>query len=70
MAETKNLMEGLLDEITRVTELIAEYKSLPKNAGLLGAMLMHQQVNRAKERISIGDTIGMMQSYKELKECE
>lgn len=70
MSESKNLMEGLLDEITRVTELITEYKSLPKGAGSFGATIMQVQVNKAKQFISMGDTIGMLQSYNELKECE
>jgi hypothetical protein len=68
--EPQNLMEALLDEITRVQELIQEYKSLPKNAGILGAALMSEQIKTAKRQISEGDTIGMLQSYEGLKNCE
>jgi len=33
--QSVNLIEGLLQEIDRVTEMINTYKSLPRNAGLL-----------------------------------
>lgn len=70
MEETKNLIEGLLDEITRVTEMIVEYEALPKGAGNLAASIMRFNVRNAKNSISKGDTIGMMYSYEELKKFE
>ena len=63
-----NLMEGLLKEIDRVTELKAEYESLPNNAGFFGASLMKVSLANAKKVIAEGDTIGMMTAYKDLEE--
>ena len=70
MTELENLMQGLLDEITRVTELITVYETLPKNAGMLGSMMMSRKIDIAKSNIATGDVIDMIRSYKELKNCE
>lgn len=65
-----NLMEGLLSEIDRVREMITEYKSLPKNAGLFAATMMQLDIDKAREAIIEGDTIQMMVSYTKLTEHE
>lgn len=70
MSELENLIQVLLDEIIRVTELIAVYESLPKNAGMLGSMIMSRKIDTAKSNIATGDVIDMIRSYKELKNCE
>jgi len=69
MTETKNLMEGLLDEMNRVRELITEYKSLPNNAGFIGASFMQIDIQKAEKAISSGDVVEMLVAYKSLQEC-
>lgn len=66
----ENLIEGLQRQMNRVREIVKEYESLPKNAGLFAATMMKQVIQNAERNIAIGDTIGMMRSYKELEEFE
>jgi arginine repressor len=68
--QSVNLMEGLLTEIDRVKEMITEYKSLPKNAGMLAATMMSLDIDKARSAIAGMDTIQMMASYKKLREYE
>lgn len=70
MAETKNLMDGLLEEMNRVRELIAEYKSLPQGVGMIGAGLMTVNIRMAEKAISSGDVVEMLVQYEKLKSCE
>lgn len=70
MAETKNLMDGLLEEMNRVRELIAEYKSLPNGVGMIGAGLMTVNIRMAEKAISNNDVIEMLVQYEKLKSCE
>jgi len=70
MAEVKNLIEGLLEEMDRVREMITEYKSLPKNAGLFAATMMEADIKKAEKAISEGETIQMMVLYNALKQYE
>lgn len=70
MEEDKNLMEGLLEEMNRVRELIAEYKSLPNGVGMIGAGLMTVDIRLTEKAIAEGDTIQMMVQYEKLKACE
>ena len=67
MAEIKNLMEGLLEEMNRVRETIAEYKSLPKNAGMIGAALMEIDIKNAERAIVENDVVKMLIAYQNLK---
>lgn len=69
-AKTRTLMDGLLDEMNRVRELIAEYKSLPNGVGNLGAALMEINIKEAEQSIRTGDVIEMMRCYSHLKTCE
>lgn len=70
MSETKNLMDGLLEEMNRVRELIAEYKSLPNGVGMIGAGLMAVNIRMAEKAISNNDVIEMVVQYEKLKSCE
>ena len=67
---SENLMEGLLNEITRVTEIKTEYVNLPGNAGILAASLMAMDIQAAKRAISENDVIKMLTCYEKLKEYE
>lgn len=66
--ETKNLMEGLCEEIDRVKEIIKEYESIPSGAGNFAAIFMKQDVSMAEKARNQGDVIGMMTYFKKLKE--
>jgi len=68
--ETKNLMTGLLDEITRVTDIIKVYKNIPKGAGNLTAAIMELSVRQAKMAIRDNDIAKMVEAFKELKTYE
>lgn len=68
--QSVNLMEGLLSEIDRVKEMITEYKSLPKNAGIVAALFMEVEVEKTEDAIAEMDTVQMIVSYKKLKEYE
>jgi hypothetical protein len=70
MSETKNLMDGLLEEMNRVRELIAQYKSLPNGVGMIGAGLMTVNIRMAEKAISNNDVIEMLVQYEKLKSCE
>lgn len=70
MAEVKNLIEGLTEEILRVTEIRKTYLELPNNAGAIGAHLMQLALDRAKEAQGRGDIIEMLEAFKALQEFE
>ena len=70
MAEVKNLIEGLLEEMNRVREMMVEYRSLPKGAGRFAASLMELNIKNAEEAISEGDAVKMIEALKLLKEYE
>lgn len=65
-----NLMDGLFEQMNRVRELIQEYKKLPGNAGMIGAMLMQQDINAAENSIKENDVVKMLVTYEKLKTCE
>ena len=68
MAESKNLIEGLQEEMDRVQEMVTEYRSVPRGAGILAAKFMEVDIAKAKTAISTEDTIQMITSLKILKE--
>jgi len=70
MAENKNLVEGLTDEILRVTAIKTEYLQLPKNAGLFAAMMMEQAIGAARKAQASGDILEMIPALKALQEFE
>ncbi len=63
-----NLVEGLTNEILRVTEIQREYKEIP--AGAFAAALMEIDLKEAKEAQALGDILRMITIYKKLKEWE
>ena len=70
MEEPKNLMDGLFEEMNRVRDLIAEYKSLHNGVGLIGAGLMTVNIKMAEQAIRNNDVIDMLVQYEKLKSCE
>jgi len=63
----QNLMDGLLSEMNRVRELITEYESLPKGAGMFGSTMMKLNIKMAELSIGSGDVADMMLQYQKLK---
>jgi len=63
-----NLIEGLQEEIKRVREIIKVYDEIP--AGQLASGMMSFSIKNAENLIAIGDTIGMMKAYHDLREYE
>ena len=70
MAETKNLVEGLTDEILRVTEIKNEYISIPSGAGKLAAAFMQQAIDEARKAQASGDILQMIPALQKLQEFE
>lgn len=71
MAEVKNLMEGIIDEMNRVREIIKEYEHPALNgAGNLAAAFMKYDIKEAEKSMSKGDVIQMMVMYDKLKSYE
>ncbi len=68
--EPKNLVEGLTDEILRVTEISKEYKSIPGGSGMLAAKMMDTAIEKARKAQGSGDILEMMPALKELQEFE
>lgn len=70
MAETKNLIDGLTDEILRVTEIRDVYLSLPNRAGAIAAAMMDAAIKAAREAQASGDILKMIPALVDLKEFE
>ena len=68
MQEQKNLVEGLTDEILRVTEIKREYDAIP--AGALAAAMMGAALDRARKAQASGDILEMIPALQELQEFE
>ena len=68
--EPQNLIDGLLYEMNRVREIIKEYESLPKGAGVFASTIMKIDIQRAEKSIRDNDVIEMMVCYTKLKEYE
>jgi len=66
--ETKNLMEGICEQIDRVKNIVKEYEAIP--SGNFAASLMKQDIKIAEKARNFGDTIQMLKSYQKLKEWE
>ena len=64
----QNLMEGLIEELKRVRELLALYESIP--TGLIGAGFLRQDILLAEGAISRGNIVEMLKVYKKLKEAK
>lgn len=63
-----NLVEGLLEETLRVTEIKGYYDAEPN--GVFGSAMIQQSIDKAKEAMATGDVVTMLASCKELKEIE
>ena len=61
-----NLMEGLLKELARNRELLAEYKKIP--TGAFGAMMIQADIDKAEKAIANDDVAEMAKAYTALKE--
>lgn len=70
MSESKNLVEGLTDEILRVTEIKREYEAIPNGAGKFGSMLMEAAISNGRKAQASGDVIEMIGALKDLQEFE
>lgn len=70
MADSKNLVEGITDEILRVMAIKAEYLSLPNGAGRFAAMLMKQAIDNARKAQASGDIMQMIPAFKALQEFD
>lgn len=70
MTETKNLVEGLTDEILRVTEIKREYDAIPNGAGKFASMLMEAALSNARKAQASGSIIEMVGALKDLQEFE
>lgn len=68
--ETKNLMQGICEEIDRVKEIAKEYEAIPSGAGRFAATFMRQDISVAEKARNQGDTIQMMKSFRKLQEYE
>jgi hypothetical protein len=68
---SENLMEGLLNEIERVSGMISEYQ-MPylKGAGAFAAAMIKIDIDKAKKAISNDDIVAMLGSYEKLKDYE
>ena len=62
-----SLGEEFPKELSRVRQLVAEYRSLPDGAGYLGASIMELALKRADQASASGDVVEMIRSYEELK---
>jgi hypothetical protein len=70
MADSKNLVEALTDEILRVTKIKEEYDALPNMAGALVAYCMAVAIANARKAQASGDILQMIPALKELQEFE
>lgn len=68
-----NLMQGLLSEIDRVTEIRGQFEELKGMPNVIvepQIALMNYEIKEAKDAIGIGDTVKMLQCYANLKEYD
>jgi hypothetical protein len=68
--ETKNLMQGLCEEIDRVKEIVKEYEATPGGAGNFAALFMKQDISMAEKARNEGDAIQMIACFHNLKDYE
>jgi hypothetical protein len=70
MTQSKNLVEGLTDEILRVTEIKNEYLTLSGGAGNFAALLMCFAIENARKAQASGDILQMIPALQALREFE
>jgi hypothetical protein len=67
--ESKNLIEGLLEEMNRVREIIKIYEEVG-DAGKFAIAFMNLSIKKAEAAMATGDVVEMLRIYQELKEYE
>lgn len=68
-----NLVQGLLEEIDRVTKIQGEFKKLLNTPGVIVApqiAIMEHEITQAKEAIGTADVVEMLRCHATLKEYE
>ena len=65
----KTLAQAVLDEQERCRELLGSYKEIGP-AGAFGATMIALALKRTEEAVMMGDTVGMLRCYEELKGFE
>jgi len=68
--QSKNLVQGLTEQIARVTEIRTVYLGLPNNTGAFAAALMEQAIDNAIAAQASGDIMMMIVCFNELKEFQ
>ena len=68
MGESKNLVEGITDEILRVTEIKREYDAIPE--GAIAAAMMGIAIDNARKAQASGDILQMIPALEALREFE
>lgn len=68
MKDTKNLMDGLFEQMNRAREIKKMYDEIQQ--GKFGSMVIQQSIDRAEKSIRDNDVIEMLHAFKELKEIE
>ncbi len=63
------LADDFPKEQTRVRELLGQYKAIGA-AGVFGATMIEQVLQRADQSAISGDIVAMLKSYEELKGCK
>jgi hypothetical protein len=65
---TRNLVEGLLDEMNRCRELVKQYGEIGP-AGAFGRAAIEQDIKNAEKALAGGDVVEMIQAFKALQGC-
>ena len=61
-----NLIEGIQQQIKRVTEIKKEYDEVPNGAGRFASLMMSRSIERAEASIAFGDVVEMLAAHQEL----
>ncbi len=65
---SENIMQGLLNEITRCREVLKMYEEIPQ--GIFGATMIKASLARAEKAIIDNDVVEIVRAYQDLKEIE
>lgn len=68
MNKPKNLMEGLLEEINRVKEILPYYEEIPQ--GIFGATVIKDSIKKGEAALVSGNIIDMMCAFDDLKDIQ
>lgn len=66
---SKNLMDGMFEEMTRCREVLTHYEAIGP-AGLFGATMIKRSIALAEQSIKENDVIKMLIAYNDLKEVQ